>query len=457
MLSRHWRVGSVRLAQPGAPPGPVESAAALSSPVGQSAAQPLVVAYNPVRQAAFLFGLGFLFVELTVLHELAPIMLGFNTYLLYLIVPPALFCGLLTGSVQRTFRNRASWYWLAFYAWMILATPFSTWQGGSFARVVDSRISLMMLIVVGGLATTWKEVRGIFYTIAGAAVVNLLTARLFMKTDEGRLSVGLTGFDIANSNDLAAQLLLVLPFALYLALGPGRNILVRLGVTATLGYGVWIILQTASRGALVAMGAMFLIFILLGSARQRIIVIAAGGLIAIATLALLPGQTLARLGSLFGEHYEEADESEASRMYLFQKSLLYTVQHPIFGVGPDQFSNFEGGTAVASGQIGSWHATHCAWTQVSSECGIPAMIFYIAGVVSAIRVVVRMRRAARDHGHTDIANACFCYLLGMTGFLVAITFLANAYRYYVPAMIGLAVTMATAEPQVSSPSGKVGS
>jgi hypothetical protein len=41
----------------------------------------------------------------------------------------------------------------------------------------------------------------------------------------------------------------------------------------------------------------------------------------------------------------------------------------------------------------------------------------------------------------EIANACFCYLLGMVGFLVAITFVSNAYRYYVPVMIALGVTM----------------
>ena len=29
----------------------------------------------------------------------------------------------------------------------------------------------------------------------------------------------------------------------------------------------------------------------------------------------------------------------------------------------------------------------------------------------------------------------------MVGFLVAITFLANAYRFYLPAMIGLAISM----------------
>jgi O-antigen ligase len=449
MLSRHWRPADAGLSPV---PAPATSPASDPSASIAIAAPPETLSSNPIRRVAFYFGLAFLFTELTGLHELASFALGFNAYLLYLLVPPALFCGLLTGTLQRTFRRRGPWYWLAFYAWMILATPFSTWRGGSLQRVVDARVDLIVLVIVGGLATNWKEARAVFYTIAAGAVVNLLTARIFMKADEGRISVGLSGFDIENSNDLAAQLLLVLPFLLFLALGPRKNILIRIGVAAGLVYGIKIVLGTASRGALVGLAAMFLVLLLLGSMRQRIILLAAGGLIATVTLIFLPGQTLTRLATLFGQHDVEADESRASRMYLFQKSVQFTLQHPIFGVGPDQFSNYEGGTSVAAGKPGSWHATHCSWTQVSSECGIPALIFYVSGIGSAILLVVRVRRAALERGRMDIANACFCYLLGMAGFLVAITFLADAYHYYVPAMISLAVTMSVAageEPGVT--------
>ncbi|MGA2184809.1 MAG: O-antigen ligase family protein [Bryobacteraceae bacterium] len=387
------------------------------------------------------------------MHELAYYILGFNPYLLYLVAPPAILFGLFTGSLQRTFRHRAPFYWMAFYAWMILATPFSHWQGGSFNRVVDGRINLILLVVVGGLATNWKEIRAVLYTLAAAAVTNLLTARFFMDSTNGRISVGLTGFDIGNSNDLAAQLLLVLPFVLFIALGRKRNLLIRIPLLAMIAYGMWIILGTASRGALIALAVVFVVFLWLGSMRQRMAMLLAGAVIAATVSVALPEATLARLGALFGERHEEADESQASRLYLFQKSLLYTVQHPLFGVGPDQFANYEGGTSVAEGHVGSWHATHCTWTQVSSECGIPALIFYVCGVGSALALVIRTFRSARHLGHTEIANACLCYLLGMAGFLVAITFLANAYRFYVPAMISLAVSMSFAASEELSASG----
>jgi len=456
MLSPHWRSALARPAGPAEPP--ISSAAVASSPPVTAPLRSSVTARtgalenNPLRRVAFWFGIALFLTELTVLQELAEPVLGFNPYILYILAPPAVLCGLFTGSVQRTFQHRAAWYWLGFYVWMIVATPFSQWRGGSIGRVIDGRVNLIILVVVGGLMVNWKEARIVFYTIAAAAIVNLLTARLFMDTSGGRLSIALSGFTIANSNDLAAQLLLVLPFLLFVALDRRRSLAVRCLPFAAIAYGLWVILGTASRGALIALIATALVSFVYGSARQRV----AGVLAVVLGVALymtLPGVTRSRLGTLVGEHHEEALESQAARNYLFMKSLSFTVEHPLFGVGPDQFANYEGGTSVAEGRVGSWHDTHCSWTQISSECGIPALVFYVAGVGSALLLVMRTFRTARRNGHKEIANACFCYLLGMAGFLVAITFLSNAYRYYVPAMIGLAVGMCFAARRQMEPAG----
>jgi len=411
--------------------------ATLRSP---GAARIAALEHNPLRRVAFWFGIALFFTELTVLQELADQVLGFNPYILYILAPPAVLCGLFTGSLQRTFRRRAAWYWLGFYVWMIVATPFSEWRGGSIGRVIDGRINLILLVVVGGLILNWKDVRIVFYTIAAAAIVNLLTARFFMDTSGGRISVALSRFSIGNSNDLAAQLLLVLPFLLFVTLDRRRNLAVRCLPFAAIAYGLWVILGTASRGALIGLVGVSLVLFVYGSARQRLAGVLAV-LLGVTLYMTLPGVTRSRLGTLVGERHEEAQESQAARHYLFMTSLLFTAQHPLFGVGPDQFANYEGGTSVAAGRVGSWHDTHCSWTQISSECGIPALVFYLAGLGSALLLVMRTFRRARRNGYAEIANACFCYLLGMAGFLVAITFLSNAYRYYVPAMISLAVGM----------------
>ena len=408
----------------------------------------------PFRKPAFWFGLALVFTFFSVLPDLILYRTGVNTYLLYLIGPPAILGALLTGGIRRTFRYRAPFYVLGFFAWMILATPLSSWPRGSVQCLADfSRSSLVMLLVMGALAVGWREIRLVYYTIAAAALLILMTARFFMDTASNRVALMLQHGTISNPNDLAAHLLLVLPFILFIAIDRKRNLLFRLMLFGSIAYGLWIVLGTASRGALLGIVAAFLCFAYLAAPRQRIVAIVLGVLVVALIPGLAPRRAATRLGTLFGAEDLEADASTASRTYLFKQSVKFTLEHPIFGVGPNQFANYEGKTRRLQGESGVWQATHCSFTQVSSECGLPALIFYIAGLSSAVLLIRRTHRDARVQGRDDIANACMCYLVAVAGFFVAITFLSSAYRFYYPAMIGLAVAIRSAADKISVPSG----
>ena len=140
-------------------------------------------------------------------------------------------------------------------------------------------------------------------------------------------------------------------------------------------YGVFVIAGTASRGALIAVGVVVLFILWRATPGQRLLILAGVIVLGVAIPSLLRGRTMERLGSLFGKQDIEAEESADFRKALFKTSLRYTIEHPLVGVGPDQFANYEGKESQQNGEHGSWHATHCSWTQVSSECGIPASIF----------------------------------------------------------------------------------
>ncbi|MGD0667769.1 MAG: O-antigen ligase family protein [Bryobacteraceae bacterium] len=399
---------------------------------------------HSLRKISFYFCLATLFLRLSVLPELIRYTTHVNTYLLYVVGPPAILSTLLMGGVQRTFHSRAAFYWVAFFAWMVLATPFSSWPGGSVQRVLTyARVDGIFLLLVGGMALNWTEVRAIIRTIAAAAVMNLASTRYFEQVANGRVSLEASG-TIGNSNDLAAQLLLVLPFLLFFMTGKGRSIVVRLVVLGLLMYGLWIILGTASRGGLVGLAVAFLYILIHISLSKKVMLVIAAGVITLAALAMLPRMTLNRLGALFGGKQEEATESADSRKYLFLTSVKYTIEHPVFGIGPDQFANFEGKTSRTEGLHGNWHATHCAFTQVSSECGVPAFVFFTFGLGSAMLLVLRTYRKAKREGYLEIATGCFCYLLAMVGYLTALIFLAQAYSFRLPAMVGLGVTLSFA-------------
>jgi hypothetical protein len=445
-----------RAVQPDArrqPPVPTLPTPAKTAPSGElrGSLQDQAERRNPLRRMAFYSSLGFLFLRLTGLSELLLYYTKVKFYLLYVFVPLAIIGTLTTGGIGRTFRQNASKYWMAFFFWMVLATPFSFWKGDSIAVISGyGRFAMVMLFIVAGLAMTWKEIRLLFYTIAAAALVNLGTAQLFAKLDNGgRITLEASG-NMGNSNDLAAQFLLVLPFLAFVAMDRARNAFLRIALLPPLAYGAWVVLGTGSRGCMIALGAVFLFVLWRASPAHRIATLVAGIALAVMIPLFLPGSVLTRLGSLVKEEgairdnsgeSAEALESSAARAYLLKQSLLYTFEHPVFGVGPGQFSNFEGNEKTAEGKHGQWHATHNFLTQVSSECGIPALIFMLLGLSSAILLVNRTYWMARRKGFRDIVNACFCYELAMVGYLCSIVFLAQAYGFYLPTMVGLAIAM----------------
>jgi O-antigen ligase len=406
---------------------------------------------HSLRKIFFNFALAALFLRLSVIPELIASLTGADTYLLYLVAPPALIGTLLMGGLGRTFRARAAYLWVGFYAWMIVSTPFSSWKGGSTGQVIGyGRTEIIFLVLTAGLAITWRDVRKLFYTVAAAAVVNLATAHMLLKNENGRVSLDATG-TIGNSNDLAAHLLLVLPFLLYFVMGRSRAMLTRVIALGLITYGLWVILETASRGAVVALMLVGLCVLARATPMQRIALFVGCLVLGTGLIAILPGPTAARLGTLVGGENKEADESADSRWYLFKKSVEYTMEHPIVGVGPNEFANYEGKASLAQGQHGNWHATHCAFTQVSAECGIPALLFFAAALGSVILMVRRAYRRARREGYEDVANMCFCYLLAMVGYLGALVFLAEAYSYQLPAMIGLGIALAYAAQRQMTP------
>ncbi len=403
---------------------------------------------TPLQNIPAYCGLGWLFLMMGMVPELLSYVLHTNTYLLYVFAPPALLGCVVCGAIPRTLKGAGARYWMLFVGWMVLVTPLSTWLGGSVARDLDYiRYSLPLMFVTGGLITSWKKVRLLFNTVAVGGLVTLVATRLFASAENDRISLDSSG-TIGNSNDLAAHMTIVIPFLMFVAMQKNRSFVIRILAVLCMTYGVWVMLGTASRGGLIAIFVAFLTILFYASGRVRMMMLAFALVLGLLAPVLLPARSMERLATLFNGNDEEAIESQASRAYLFQKSVLYTFQHPIFGVGPDQFGNYEGKMSQVAGIRGEWHATHCAFTQVSSECGIPALIFFVLGVASSFRMVRRTWKRAKREGFDEIANACFCYLTALAAFMTAITFLANAYRFYLPFMVGLAISMAATAKKV---------
>lgn len=398
-----------------------------------------------MRTVCFVCALGLIFLRFSFLPETIEYFTGVHTYLLYIFGPPALLGVMAFGSLKRALNNNPVKFWLAFLAWMVLAIPFSSWRGDSLGLVLSYlRTDFIMLLVIAGLAVNWAECRMMIYVIALAALVNIGTAQLLMAQTTGgdRVMLESNGM-ISDPNDLAAHLLLVLPFVAFVALRHRTSIILRVILGSAIIFGLFLMLRSGSRGGFIALVFTVILAIVFVTPRQRLIVALVTPALLLALIAALPEATWQRFKSITSDSdaSEAAETSREARIYLLEKSIEYTVKNPIFGVGPGQFQNFEGMQATAEGRHGAWHATHNTFTQISSECGIPALVFFLGAIISSFRALWRTHKRAVAMKEKEVVLAVTCISLGFAGYTAASFFLANGYRFQFLAISGLIVAL----------------
>jgi O-antigen ligase len=396
---------------------------------------------NNVRRLAFYAALGLIFLRYSLFHEVLTSVIGNNTYILYLFAIPAALGVVSSGGIRRTLAARQTKYWLAFVAWLLLSVPFSSWKGESATYALSYlRTDVPMLFYTAGLALTWKECRQMLATI-GIAGISTIGVALLIGRDFGNGRMGLNFGVVSNPNDYAGHLLLILPWILFLVIFPPRLTLLRwlirlVGVAATLA-GLWLILMTGSRGALVALiiGSVYVLWE--SSTKVRIAAILGLPLLAVLLLTVVSGPVRTRLISLTSDNEapKEARESSETRRFLLEESIRLSLRRPLFGVGAGQFQNYEG-------KVAGWHGTHNSFTQISSECGIPALVFYLGALFSTFLLLGRTWRQVRERPELrEISIACYCMAMSYAVFCAVIFFLNFGYFFYLPAATGLVIAI----------------
>jgi hypothetical protein len=405
--------------------------------------------HNPIRLFSLSCAAVLLFIRVGNVHQIQTYLLGVNLQLLYIFGIPAILGTIMCGGLRRTLRGRQAQYWLGFAIWLGLSAPFSFWRMGSISVALDYyRATFIIVFFAGGLALTWRELQKLLWALFWGAVVSLAASKIFLGDATGRFSMEFGS--VSNSNDFAAHLLFCLPF-LYRTVVSSKPVVLRILCLGGIGFGVYIILGTASRGALIALALLMVCLWIWSSARQRVGIAIAVVVGLFGAAVFVPKTAITRLSTLWGgsEVIETGEERDAEgsanqRRYLLGKSIEYTFQHPVLGVGVRQFPAYEGQHNDLGGGHGAWLGTHNGFTQVSSECGIPALLFFVAALTGSFRVFYRTYREARRRPDCrDIEKTALCLMLSFIGYITAFTFLNLAYMFYQCVFVGLAVTLTT--------------
>jgi O-antigen ligase len=397
---------------------------------------------DPSPAFAYRAGLALLFAQFSMAHEIAGHFLGARLYIMWVLIPLAVGAMCLTNGLGRALGNRAVLCWIGFTLWAIACIPFSTWPGGSVETMIAwFKGAIGTVVVYAGVFTTWPQMRTALYIIAAALPINILTARMFARED---VRLALEFGTLGNANDFAAHLLLIISIALFVAFR--RKGLVRLAILGVASVALYMAFATGSRGALVAVAAAAALYVIRAPMRQRVATMVLAPIAAVIVFAVLPDDIKIRLLS-FGSGPgvdTGARDSQQTREYLFWKSIEHTVANPLFGVGPGQFGVYEGKQKIERGGSGAWFSTHNSFTQISSECGIPALLFYCGALFLTWRMLTRVWREAAQLGMADISAAALWMSIGFAAFTTAALFLNVGYLFHFPTLTGLSIGLSTA-------------
>ncbi|HEY7304980.1 MAG TPA: O-antigen ligase family protein [Bryobacteraceae bacterium] len=409
---------------------------------------------NPTRQFAFKCTLVFLFFRFSFLHEFISGKIHFDAHILLLFAAISYFAAFLAGGLFGAFSERATWMWFGFGACMTLATATSTWRGGSFGDLSSYlRTTLPFVLLIPAVSFTSAEIRKVLNTIGLAGVVTALLGLVSSDFKSGRMAFGSAGSTIQDSNDYAAHMILLLPAIAYLFFGTKRSILFKLAGVPFLALGLYQIFSTGSRGGLVGLIITGLYILRRGTPKIRMAILVAVPVLSLAILVFVPRDASQRLQSLFNsdDETQEALESKEARQALFWASVSITLHHPLLGIGPGEFMDYQSGIAGERGQKGMWHDTHNGYTQISSECGVPALIFYLA----ALWMTYFSLRRATKAGVPEISTIANILSVMMVAYCVCIVFLSQGYNFNLPVITGITTAINRLLPPTTSQQGSL--
>jgi O-antigen ligase len=407
---------------------------------------------TPPPRPAFYLTAVFVFVVYARFPEIMDMVTGSPVHSVRIIVGLALLATLLFGGDMRAVFSKVGNCLIAFTLWMCLCVPFSIWRGGSFRMLRDSWLmALFSFVIIASAVQGLEQCRRIMYTLAAATVfiemVTLMTGRI----QGGRMA--LLGGTLGNANYLALTLLMGLPFCLFvMRTKPGLSLLKLACLLALLCIPVTMA-ATGSRGGVVTLGVMFLLYFVPLPVQQKLVVGVLALIVSVVAIAWSSRSALDRFRTIrtpattvqLSASERSALESAALRRELLLSSVQLTMRHPLLGVGPGMFAVANANYAEEVEGRPSWNAwreTHNTFTQLSCEDGLPGLFLYCLALLFCFRIVRSAGKRARQYpALSSVQHMTFALQLALIAFTGTAVFASNAYMYYFPMLAGLCVAV----------------
>jgi O-antigen ligase len=426
------------------------------APLGASPIAPLVDEASPFQRLGFNVLLVFIFLAFSRIFDVKFGSLHITGAAYRVVFAMAL----LSRGFQVALSSNIGKALLGFTICFGVSVPFSVWRSGSKDVFLNQWLlfSFVAFLAVAGLVYNYQQWFKLFKTLTYALLVFTVIANVFGVSDNGRLFLVQGKF--GNPNEMAQALLLGLP------LWGAMMIISKSLPGKAFATGVMVLIlattfRTGSRGAMIGFVATLLVVFLRASVIGKLKIVLAGVLFLGIVLGTMPGRLIARYKTIADDEVdtaemgasmaESATSSTQSRKVLLRHSLIFTIRHPIFGVGPGMFAVADDAYSKGIGlPKGSWAGTHNSYTQVSSELGIPAFLFFVTAVAMAVKGPYSIYKKTRgDPRLEDMGTAALALHYCLVIYAVTILFDYIAYTVMLPVFGGLAACLVrTAEVEI---------
>ncbi|MGC2504435.1 MAG: O-antigen ligase family protein [Silvibacterium sp.] len=309
---------------------------------------------------------------------------------------------------------------LAYYAVMLIATPFAFWVSNSiqfdiaFFEVVvyhvllvslltsQERLRKYLLLYVGLIA--WIGATSLYEYHVGVRVFTMGIERA-----EGLTSAG------GDPDTLAITMAITIPFA-FLLMGKGVSKAVRIYGLIVLAIYLATIIDTGSRNAFLALIVCLFISVFQRRRNWKFLPLV---LVALPLLwMVIPQQYKARYESI---ETRNQDESYTNRLLSWQGGVKMFLHNPVTGVGPDNYT-FANGMKYWPGNPRHWLNAHSLYFKLLGELGILGILTFFTYLVAVIRMNWKLaRRLKKEKLDPILQNFPFAcnvslYLLLFTGY-----------------------------------------
>ena len=282
------------------------------------------------------------------------------------------------------------------------------------------KVLLIVVLMMNSLNTPLRLRRFTWLILLASAYISLRAVLDYVRgvniIEGGRVAGAVKGI-FGNPNDLALNMVALMPFAALLALlalkrplapapsrvtgrgkktpgadaGPGTRArgtsrspgqpsltLPRLAAAAIVLIMLLAVVFTKSRSGFLGLAAMMAVLVYYGQ-RLKPGVATVALVLLVALLPLLPSSFWARMSSITDES-ADATGSRSARRQVAIEAVDVFLERPFTGIGPGQFKNYN-----PPGRVERWREAHNVWLQVASETGLFGLLAFLYLVVSAFR------------------------------------------------------------------------